>query len=249
MLVLHGFWSTANGLCLWAEDSERLVKSPSQALRSARPHPFAAPADAIAGIHAGKPGAAVLLLPSLRSAPLDSPELIRITPRPTARTDATLLPWTVPVVQLNGASALSALDEPVADVRYGASVGHLADLAAFAGELVDRGRMLPALRRDAHGVLACWRPVLQGPDVVALSSLTAAMPPVCRAEQGGHDPHELVMSVLHAMVDAAARAALPPGIDLLPPRRGRPPKHLPPVEEWLTALTVGRPVRDRKSVV
>ena len=28
MLVLHGFWSTANGLCLWAEDSDLTVKSP-----------------------------------------------------------------------------------------------------------------------------------------------------------------------------------------------------------------------------
>ena len=83
MLVLHGFWSMSGSLRLWAEDSDLLVKSPSQALRSARPHPFAAAADAIAGIHPGKPGTSVLLLPSLRSAPLDSPELIRITPRPT----------------------------------------------------------------------------------------------------------------------------------------------------------------------
>ncbi|MGH3562334.1 MAG: hypothetical protein ACRDTN_11195, partial [Mycobacterium sp.] len=66
MLVLHGFWSTSNGLCWWAEDSDLTVKSPSQALRAARPHPFAAPADVIAGIHAGKPGTAALLLPSLR---------------------------------------------------------------------------------------------------------------------------------------------------------------------------------------
>jgi hypothetical protein len=71
MLVLHGFWSTSGSLRLWAEDSDLRVKSPSQALRSARPHPFAAPADAIAAIHPGKPGASVLLLPSLRSAPLD----------------------------------------------------------------------------------------------------------------------------------------------------------------------------------
>ena len=49
MLVLHGFWSRSGSLRLWAEDSDLLVKSPSQALRSARPHPFAAAADAIAG--------------------------------------------------------------------------------------------------------------------------------------------------------------------------------------------------------
>jgi hypothetical protein len=74
------------------------VKSPSQALRSARLYPFAAPADVVTGIHPGKPNATVLLLPSLRSAPLDSPELIRITPRPAPQTDRALLPWTVPVV-------------------------------------------------------------------------------------------------------------------------------------------------------
>jgi len=92
MLVLHGFWSTSNGLCLWSEDSDLTVKSPSQALRSARPHPFAATADVIAGIHAGKPSTAVLLLPSLRSAPLDSPQLIRITPRPAPQNPPALLP-------------------------------------------------------------------------------------------------------------------------------------------------------------
>jgi SNF2 family DNA or RNA helicase len=235
MLVLHGFWSMSGGLRLWAEDSDLLVKSPSQALRSARPHPFAAAADAIAGIHPGKPGTAVLLLPSLRSAPLDSPELIRVIPRPAARTDATLLTWTVPVVQLDAAAALAAIDEPVADIRYGASVGYVAELAAFARELVERGRVLPQLRRDTHGAIACWRPVLQGRDVVAMTSLTSAMPPVCRAELGRHDPHDLVVSALDVMVDAAVRAALPP-IDLAPPRPGRR-KRRPAVEDWLTALT------------
>jgi SNF2 family DNA or RNA helicase len=235
MLVLHGFWSMSGSLRLWAEDSDALVKSPSQALRSARPHPFAAPADEIAGIHPGKPGTSVLLLPSLRSAPLDSPELIRLTPRPAARTDAALLAWTVPVVQLDAAAALAAFDEPAADIRYGASVGYLAELAAFAGELVQRGRILPELRAATRGAIACWRPVLQGRDVVAMTSLASAMPPVCRAEVGGHDPYDLVTSALDAMTDAAVRAVLPP-MDLVPPRRGRP-KHLPAVEDWLTALT------------
>ena len=82
MLVMHGFWLAEAGLCLWAEDSELLVKSSSQAYRSARPHPFAAKQATLDGIHAGKPGEVTLLLPSLRSAPLDSPELIRTPPRP-----------------------------------------------------------------------------------------------------------------------------------------------------------------------
>src|SRR5690625_4002997 len=103
MLVLHGLWSMSDGLCLWAEDSDLTVKSPSQAVRSARPHPFAAAADVIAATHPGKPGNRVLVLPSLRSAPLDSPELIRVTPRRGPQTQPTLLEWTVPVVQLDAA--------------------------------------------------------------------------------------------------------------------------------------------------
>src|SRR5205823_2849091 len=107
---------------------------------------------------------------------------------------------------------------------------------------VERGRVLPALVRDGHGVdghgaVAFWRPVVQGPDVVLMNSLVAAMPPVCRAKQGEHDAHELASSALHAMLDAAVRAALPPGIDLLPPRRGPRPKRLPAAEAWLAALS------------
>lgn len=137
MLVLHGFWSNSGGMRLWAEDSDLLVKSPSQALRSARPHPFAAPADLIAGIHPGKPATAVLLLPSLRSAPLDSPELIRLAPRPAARTDPMLLAWTVPVVDLDPTAALAAFDQPAPDVRYGAS-DHAEQVAQPLTDCLDR---------------------------------------------------------------------------------------------------------------
>lgn len=82
MLTVHGFWSVERGLCLWAEDSERRVKSPSDALRAARPHPFAASTDQLAELHDGKPDSSILLLPSVRTAPLDSPELVRVRQRP-----------------------------------------------------------------------------------------------------------------------------------------------------------------------
>lgn len=237
MLVLHGFWSRSSGLCLWAEDSELTVTSRSEALRAARRHPFAATADVIAPIHAGKPGTAVLLLPSLRKAPLDSPELFRATPRPPSRSGPVLLPWTVPVMCLPAAVALTALDEPAADVRYGASVGYFAELAAFARDLVERGCMLSALCCADSGPVAFWRPVVQGPDIVTLNSLIAAMPPVCRAVPDAQDAHELATSALHAFVEATARAMLPPSVDLVPPRRGRRPKQAPATEAWLTALT------------
>jgi hypothetical protein len=48
MLVLHGFWSGRRGLCL-GPGLRGCRQSPSQALRSARPHPFAAPAGTLAG--------------------------------------------------------------------------------------------------------------------------------------------------------------------------------------------------------
>src|SRR5262250_3252930 len=208
MLVLHGFWAAHEGLCLWAEDSELAVVSTSHALRSARPHLFAVPSSTLATLHAGKPAEAILLLPSLRTAPLDSPELIRAVPRPGPRARAALLPWTVPVVLLYGTSALAAIPERAPGIRYGASMDYLAGLAGFATELVARGRVLPTLDHDGAGAVARWRPVIQGPDVAAMHALAAAMPPVCRAVPGHADPHEVMAAALAALVDAAAREAL-----------------------------------------
>jgi hypothetical protein len=184
MLVLHGFWSPERGLCVWAEDSDRAVTSRSQALRSARPHPFAAPVDVLADACSGKAGEATLRLPSLAKSPLDSPELIRVTPR-AARAEAVLLSWRVPTIELDPAGALAWL-ATVADggadgIRRGASLRYLAGLADFAGELVERGRVLPTVVRDETGPLACWRPAVRGPDVVAFGALVTAMPPVCAA--------------------------------------------------------------------
>jgi SNF2 family DNA or RNA helicase len=238
MLVLHGFWAVRDGLCLWAEDSGLPVTSTSHALRPARPHPFAAPASVLTTLHAGKPAEAELLLPSLRSAPLDSPELIRATPRPAARSAPVLLPWAVPVVMLDAAAGLATLaGERAPGVRYGASMDYLAGLAAFAAELVARGRVLPTLDHDGAGAVARWRPVIQGPDVAALHAFAAAMPPVCRAMGPGDlDPHQVMTAALAALVDAAAREALPAGLRLAPPRRGRRPSRLPAADAWLTAL-------------
>ena len=240
MLVLHGFWSPERGLCVWAEDSDRAVTSRSQALRSARPHPFAAPVDVLADVCSGKAGEATLRLPSLAKSPLDSPELIRVTPR-AARSEAVLLSWRVPTIELDPAGALAWL-ATVADggadgIRCGASLRYLAGLAAFAGELVERGRVLPTVVRDETGPLACWRPAVRGPDVVAFGALVTAMPPVCRAELGREDAHDLVADALHVLTDAAARDRLGPGVDLVPPRRGRRPRRVPAVEAWLAALT------------
>ncbi|MGI8946394.1 MAG: SNF2-related protein [Ornithinimicrobium sp.] len=266
VLAIHGFWSGAR-LCLWAEDSDRSVKSPSQALRSARPHPFAAAAPDLApvgstatGTSATDPGGgtATLLLPSVRSAPLDSPELVRLTPRPAPAKGPALLPWSVPVVELDPAAALaigSARDgegmqdgyDEARDVRYGASVRFVAELVDFARDLVERGRVLPSLLDgeddgDEGGASARWRPVLQGPDLLTAQDLVAAVPPVFRAEarapedDRGQSPADLVSAALHALVDAAMRERLR-GMSLLPKRRGRPPRRIPVAEKWVEALS------------
>src|SRR5579859_6498476 len=216
MLVLHGFWAARDGLCLWAEDSDLPFTSTSHALRSARPHPFAAPTSVLSTLHVGKPAEAALLLPSLRTAPLDSPELIRTEPRPPARSEPALLPWTVPTVMLYGAAALAALPERAPGVRYGASMDYLAGLAGFAAELVARGRVLPTLDHDGVGAVARWRPVIQGPDVAARHALVAAMPPVCRAVIG--------------------RGPLTPGIPAGPGSVGRALEHEGPHEALTVAL-------------
>ena len=47
----------------------------------------------------------------------------------------------------------------------------------------------------------------------------------------------VLTAALAALVDAAARQALPAGLALVPPRRGRLPARLPATEAWLAALT------------
>lgn len=204
MLVVHGLIAAGRGLCLWAEDSDLAVRSASQSLRPARPHPFAAPAETLTELCSGKADEVTLLLPSLRTAPLDSPRLLRAAPRREHRSMPVLLPWRVPVVMVDAATALGLLLEPDTDVRRGASLEFLGALAQFARDLVARGRVLPALERDELGPSARWRPVLQGQDVIALHALATAMPAACRAVPGRDDPTELAVTGLRGFVDAAA---------------------------------------------
>jgi hypothetical protein len=241
MLAVHALWSRGRGLLLWAEDGDRPATSRSQAARSARPHPFAVPAQALTEIHPGKPTLATILLPSQRRAPLDSTELVRAAPRPAPRRNPALLPWVVPAIIVDPAE----LDDPDPQVRYGASVAHLREVAAFAADLVARGRVLPSLVHESGRPTARWRPVVAGRDAVAMAAIVAAIPPVARAEQGGRagtagqEPSALVADALATMVDAQVREGLARSaepVDLLPRRRGRRPRRPPAAEMWLGAL-------------
>ncbi|SDF13707.1 DEAD/DEAH box helicase [Pseudonocardia oroxyli] len=238
MLVVHAFWSPGRGAVLWAEDGQRPATTARRSLRSARPHPFAAPASQLAGIHPGKQTSVNLLLPSRSGGPVDSPELVRAKPSGRRSAELTLMPWSVPGVVVDPAE----LDDPAEDVRYGRSVAHLRALREFADDLVTRGRVLPTLR---PGPEARWRPVVQGLDAVARRSLVEALPPVGRAEQrragdvAGHAPDLLVDDALAVFVDAAVRERLGRAseiVSLVPPRTGRAPKSMPATEAWLAAL-------------
>ncbi|MEI2779087.1 MAG: DEAD/DEAH box helicase [Tetrasphaera sp.] len=246
MLVVHGFWSLRQGLRLWAEDSEPAVTSSSQAVRRARPHPFAAPAEDLGHLFPGlsevAPASVTVLLPSTSRSPLDSPELVRLQPRREGGQPAKLLAWTVPVLSVDPGAALAVLDLPAIEARYGASMHYFAEVAAFARDLAERGRVLPSIEPNPDGPEARWRAVLQGPDIVATHALAAAMPPVCRAEASrpgdtaGQRPTELVTDAVNALTDAAVRECLRAAA-LLPPRRGRAPRRVPAAESWLAALS------------
>jgi superfamily II DNA or RNA helicase len=226
---------------LWAEDGDRPATGSSRALRTARPHPFAAPPAALGALHPGKPTTLTLLLPSRPGGPLASPELVRAGREPAARGALSLRPWTVPGLLVDPAE----LDDPADEARYGASVAHLRAVAELAADLATRGRVLPTLDRGPQGALARWRPIVQGLDAVALDALVAGLPPVGRAEAAGPrdtagaDPHALVSDAVAVLTDAAVRdriARSPVPVSPLPARRGRAPQRLPATEAWLAAL-------------
>jgi hypothetical protein len=185
MDTLHALWLDGRGLALWGEDATAAVSSRSQALRTARPHPFAVGANELAQACGGEPAEVILALPSVARSPLDSPELVRLRPRPTATLEPSLHPWRVPVTVLAPPQAVDFLSaEPgpgLDDVRLAASVRFFAALAEFAADLVERGRMVPTIQPDDQGYAARWLPLLQGPDATWVAQAAAALPPVCRA--------------------------------------------------------------------
>jgi len=203
MLVLHGFWSSEHGLCLWAEDSAPAVKSRiSRAVRP--PHPLLRqPPGALlhAGRRRGCPAAA-----SLRTARLTprTDQIVRVLPhgrKPCCCHGAFLSSC------LTRQPRFTALAEHAPEIRYGASLG----LPGPCGRVREgpgvRGRCCQRWSATSRG-RGQMATVLAGHDVMPMHSLIRAMPPVCRAVPGSDDPHEQLTIALSAMVDVAAREAL-----------------------------------------
>ncbi len=216
MIVIHALWR--DGLLLWGEDSRHLPYRPSSpaqppgSRRGRAQHPSAATADTLAGLLPdGTAEDVELSLPTRGGAPIDSPELVRDDPV-QERGSLTLARWRVPALRYGVDAApatladLSILDGKGEEVVLGAATRHLMQVAAFAADLVNRGRLLPTVEDRDGAAQALWRPLLTGPDVTWAQALVLALPPVARA--AGGDAPAVVTEALDALVDAAARLAI-----------------------------------------
>jgi non-specific serine/threonine protein kinase len=251
MLVCHGLWTRGGRLALWGEDSELPAQPPRRGGRRPKlpPHPFAAAAETLTaaltdlvGELAAKAVTSeiVLSLPTSGRAPMDSPELVRVSETAPDAGSVDLAVWRVPTIEYDQDRALRLLralaepGSPTSTVVLGTTVRHLVRMAEFADDLVTRGRMLPAVESAGSTATAVWRPVLTGADQRWAVALTLATPPAMRAEvvqMGEETTAAVVARTLDALVDAAAR------LGGRGPASG-PGAGLPPVIlTWLAALT------------
>jgi SNF2 family DNA or RNA helicase len=166
-----------------------------------------------------------------------------------------------------GALAALAEPDPDGPWTAAASLRYLGVLAGYACDLSRRGRMLPQLVAEDDGWAARWRPVLTGADAAAFRDFAAAMPPVCRAANvttadvttadvttadvttadvtkadgdaadGPAGTGAVLRGALDALVDAAARSAMPERLLL----GHRPGPKAPLPDRWIVALTAEDP--------
>ncbi|WP_212746294.1 DEAD/DEAH box helicase, partial [Nonomuraea sp. KC401] len=194
-----------------------------------RPHPYAPAATMVAaalGLDNQPSRTLELLLPGSVKEPLSSPE----TGRPTEVTRPRLRLWQVPAVVPPAATALRILDEHAGT----ATLRHWAAVAAFARDLVRRGRVIPRLVA-AHGTArAVWWPVVTGVDAGYFRELALAMPPACRTSRTERPSTDVLREALETFTDALVRRAL---------TRPRPEPITEPVAEPV-AGTVAEPVAE-----
>ncbi len=181
---------------------------------------------------------AVLALPTRGRGPVPSPELLLTAARAddgVAEAEVTQGLWRVPTVRLGPDAALAMLSPGVAGgigadgldgdpALEGADLRQLRALAAFAADLVGRGRVLPTVEAGPDGDgWATWRPLVTGADAVWLRSAVRGMPAagVAAVDAAGEQvrgPVEAVAAATDALVDAAVRSVLGPA----PRRRSEP---------------------------
>ena len=213
MLVFHSAWLRGIGLALWAEDSERHAQDvrPRGRQPKRRPHPFAANALELTTVLGQDAELAserdlVVALPTLGGRPVASPELGVVDNPTPSRAVVRLASLVVPALIYDQDGAFHVLTQPPpVDRIEGADLRHLRAVAAFAADLVARGRVLPTVKNSPkEGVQARWIPLLTGRDAVWARALAQAMPPSGRAV----DEAAPLASTIDDLVDAAARAVL-----------------------------------------
>ena len=217
MFVLHGWWSDSPaGLTLWAEDSDAPPEPPTRRGRrpARQPHPFALAADAlrIAVAHDGRPGSAHLCLPNAGKGPSASPEVRRVRDEPP--TTGSEGSWEVPTLTLGPGTTWEFLlrrTDQLDDLAVsGADLRVFESVAAFAGDLVGRGQVLPSVRPEGPGqARSAWVPVVTGADAAWLRAVATGMPASATAGNEG-DAATMLAAATDALVDAAVRVRLVP---------------------------------------
>ena len=245
MIVLHALWdSRTSALYVWAESSTESIRKN----KSSTVHPFALPPDTLtetvltcspSNEHA-QPGTFTILLPSTRKGPLPSPELITHHEHGKA---TGLSPWDIPAVIYNPFTAFTFLvslpTHPPSKIAFSSSLRFWVEAAKFSLELLTRQCFIPTLQKRDNKYQASWESYITEDDAERMHTLSQVMPPVCRACTPDKPPADIVKDFLNNTVDAFIRVHAP---QLLPPRRGRPPKTIPPAETWLEALSSSNPI-------
>jgi SNF2 family DNA or RNA helicase len=245
MIVLHALWdSRTSALCVWAESSTEPIRSD----KSSTVHPFALPPDTLtetvltcspSNEHA-QPGTSTILLPSTRKGPLPSPELITHHEHEKA---AGLSPWDIPVVVYDTYTAFTFLvslpTHPPSKIAFSSSLRFWVEAAKFSLELLTRQCFIPTLQKRDNTYQAFWEGYITEDDADRMHTLSQVMPPVCRACTPDKPPADIIKHFLNSTVDAFIRVHAP---QMLPPRRGRRPKTIPPAEKWLEALSSSNPI-------
>ncbi|MEW5720369.1 MAG: DEAD/DEAH box helicase, partial [Chloroflexota bacterium] len=223
----------------------------------ARQHPFAASTrDLRAALKDSSPqigdllrrgaqeSAITLLLPSTRTAPQPSLEILRDENATSGTLRVTLAAWQVDALTIAPQDALDLLASLPSDdalphaLKIGADLRYWQIVAKFALELIARQHFKPILQKEDDKFIARWEPLFDEPsEQERLTRLVRAMPPICRAlfcdekdaKRDAPAPRDLLADFLATTIDAFARENLDWGRYLPDARKSI-------AEAWLDAL-------------